>query len=401
MSFIQKSYDWIVEKFNPAQSTIANGGGGGKTTSESTVDYRKAFDTIESVNRGVSMIVNAASSLDYDVKSKISEGVVSNVREKALHKALNFKPNPYQSAIDFRKNIFTDLVIEGNAFCYFDGTFIYHLPANQVEILTDEKTFIKGYKYNGTVTFGPNEVFSFKDIAGDSIYRGSSRLKAAKKSIAAITSMTQFQQDFFDNGAVFGLILTTDNTLSQVAKDKTINHWVQRYSPKAGGRRPLILDSGLKPHSVAQTTFKDMDFDIAIKTHGEKILQALGVPPILLAGGNNANITPNLRLFYLETVLPIVRSYTSALERFFGYDVDAIISNVSALQPELKDIAAYHTSLVNGGILTPNEARIELRYEKDADPESDKLRVPANIAGSAADPSQGGKPPKDSNSKEL
>ena len=401
MNFIQKSYNWVVEKLNPAQSTIANGGGGGKTDSESIIDYRRAFDTIESVNRGVSMIVNAASSLDYDVKSKISDGVVSNIREKSLIKLLNFKPNPFQSAVDFRKNIFTDLVLEGNAFCYFDGAFVYHLPANQVEILTDEKTFIKGYRYSGTVDFTPNEVFSFKDIASDSIYRGTSRLKAAKKSIAAITSMTQFQQDFFDNGAVFGLILTTDNTLSQVAKEKTIAHWIQRYSPKAGGRRPLILDSGLKPHSVAQTTFKDMDFDTAIKTHGEKILQALGVPPILLAGGNNANISPNLRLFYLETVLPIVRAYTSTLERFFGYDVDAVISNVSALQPELKDIAAYYTSLVNGGILTPNEARIELRYEKDTDPKSDELRVPANIAGSAADPSQGGKPPKDSNSKEY
>jgi phage portal protein BeeE len=133
-----------------------------------------------------------------------------------------------------------------------------------------------------------------------------------------------------------------------------------------------------------------MDFDAAIRTHSDRVLSALGVPPILLSGGNNANISPNLRLFYLETVLPIVRRYTSAIERFFGYDVDAVTSNVSALQPELKDIASYHATLVNGGIISPNEARVELRYPPNTG--HDDLRIPANIAGSASNPSVGGRP---------
>ena len=202
--------------------------------------------------------------------------------------------------------------------------------------------------------------------------------------------MEQFQDSFFENGAVFGMVLTTENTLSTIAKERTIQYWQQKYNPKIGGRRPVILDSGLKPQKITDTSFKEMDFDQSIKTHQEKILQALGVPPLLLMGGNNANISPNLRLFYLETVMPIVRSWVSAVERYFGYDVEAITSTVSALQPELKDIAAYHATLVNGGIITPNEARTELRYPKlDG---QDTIRIPANIAGSAADPSQGGRP---------
>jgi phage portal protein BeeE len=119
-------------------------------------------------------------------------------------------------------------------------------------------------------------------------------------------------------------------------------------------------------------------------------LKSLGVPPILLEGGNNANIAPNLRLFYLETVIPIVNKLVSGLERFFGYDIQAVTASVSALQPELKDIASYYTTLVNGGVLTPNEARIELRYEEK--PGNNDLRIPANIAGSASNPSEGGRP---------
>lgn len=391
MNWFTKQLGAIREKLNPAQTRIAQGAGT-QIGTDAPIAYQRAFAKVESVNRGVSMIVNACASLDYDVKDKLDDGAWPGMRQKSLIKLLNTRPNPYQSAQEFRKNLFTDFVLEGNAFIYFDGAFMYHLPAIQVEILTDEKTFIKGYRYNGTVDFKESEVFSFKDVSSDSIYRGSSRLESAQRSITTLYSMQQFQESFFDNGAVFGMILTTENTLSQVAKEKTINYWTQKYNPKLGGKRPVILDSGLKPHNITETNFKDMDFDQSIKTHNEKIMQALGVPPILLAGGNNANISPNLRLFYLETVLPIVRGFISAVERYFGYDVEVITTTVSALQPELKDIASYHSTLVNSGVITPNEARKELRYE--AKPGNDELRIPANIAGSASNPSQGGKPPQ-------
>lgn len=381
--------DWIREKLNPAQERIYTNEGT-QVGTEAKITYAQAFKKLESVNRSVNMLTSACSSLDYDIKDKLHEGVAVGVRQKSLNTLLNFRPNPYQSAQDFRQALFTDFILEGNAFVHFDGVFMYHLPAADVEILTDSKTFIRGYRFNGTVDFKESEVFYFRDINSDSIYRGSSRLEAAQKSISTLYSMQQFQEQFFDNGAVFGLVLTSENTLSQVAKEKTIQYWLQKYSTKQGGKRPVILDSGLKPAQVSNQNFKDMDFDLSIKTHSERIMQAIGVPPILLQGGNNANISPNLRLFYLETVMPINRRFISAVERYFGYDIEAITSSVSALQPELKDIAAYHSTLVNAGIITANEAREELRYDKMTG--HDEIRIPANIAGSAADPSQGGKP---------
>lgn len=389
MNWITKGADWIREKFNPAQQRIAQSEGS-RIGTTAKIGYQQAFQKLDAVNRAVNMVVSACSSLDYDVKDKVHDGIVAGIRQKQLNTLLNFRPNPYQSAQEFRMAIFQDLVLEGNVFIHFDGVFMYHLPAINVQIMPDTKTFIKGYLYNGLVEFQENEVFHFKDINSKSIYRGSSRLEAADQSINLLYDMKEFQSQFFDNGAVFGLVLTSDNTLSQVAKEKTIQYWLQRYNAKSGGKKPVILDSGLKPHAVSSTSFKDMDFDQSIKTHASMIMQVIGVPPILLEGGNNANINPNLRLFYLETVMPIVRRFTSALERYYGYDIEAITSSVSALQPELKDIAAYHSTLVNAGIITANEARQELRYPAIAG--NDDLRIPANIAGSAANPAQGGRP---------
>ena len=388
--------DWVVEKLNPAQARIAQSAGT-QIASESKITYQQAFQKLESVNRSVSMLVNAAASLDYDVKDKIAEGVVTGIRQKSLNTLLNFRPNPYQSTQEFRQAIFTDLILEGNVFIHFDGVFMYHLPAASVEILTDTKTFIRGYRYNGMVDFKEPEVFHFRDMNSHSIYRGASRLESAQKSIGTLYAMQSFQENFFENGAIPGFALGTENTLSQISKDKTVANWVAKYNPKNGARKPIIIDSGLKPLQLFNTSFKEMDFEASIASINVRILETLGVPPVLLDGGNQANISPNLRLFYLETVVPIVRKYVSAMEYLCGYDIEAITSNVSALQPDLKDIAAYQVGLVNGGITTADEAREELRYEPMNKDGSNELRVPANIAGSATQPNIGGAPKKPAN----
>jgi len=160
----------------------------------------------------------------------------------------------------------------------------------------------------------------------------------------------------------------------------------------------LILDGGLEIDNLNEINFKDLDFQPSIAANEKIILSALGIPPLLLDSGNNANIRPNLRLYYLETVLPIVRKINYAFERYFGFDLQEDVSRVPALQPELRDQAAYYQSLVNTGIITPNEAREAMRMERlDG---LDEVRIPANIAGSSANPSEGGRPSEDDTSEE-
>ena len=95
----------------------------------------------------------------------------------------------------------------------------------------------------------------------------------------------------------------------------------------------------------------------------------------------------------LETILPIVRKIGYALERYFGFEIKENVTDIPALQPELRDQAAYYATLVNTGIFSANEAREALG--KEPVPGFDEPRVPANIAGSAANPEEGGRPPEE------
>ena len=378
----------LVQKLNPVQPQIAAAQGSqGQLTS--SVPYERAYERLEVVNRGVNMVVDAASQISIDVGDKEAFPGVATIRHKKLVSLLNRNPNPYQTADAFRRNIFLDLIMDGNAFMYFDGAFLFHLPAENVTIHPDKKTFVNGYDYSGK-RFKPSEIIHIQDNATDSIYRGKSRLRSARDSINLLYSMKDFQSNFFKNGAVPGLVLKSPNTLSVKVKERLINSWSQKYNPKNGGRRPLVLDGGLEIDSVSNVDFKKLDFEDSVTNLENTILKVIGVPPILMNGGNNANIRPNQKLMYQETVLPLVRKLIGGLERYFGYDLAAALEELSPLQPELDDKAKYYSTLVNGGILTPNEARDALRLDKLEG--HDDIRIPANIAGSAGNPSEGGRP---------
>ena len=61
----------------------------------------------------------------------------------------------------------------------------------------------------------------------------------------------------------------------------------------------------------------------------------------------------------------------------------------------MRDQSQYYTALVNGGIISPNEARENLGF--DPIEGQDDIRTPANIAGSAANPDEGGSPEEGEN----
>ena len=387
------------EKLNPAQPLIARDEGLTLGTTENFTHYANAYEQLEIVNRAVNMIVDDSSEIPVDVGDKLAlEPIYKNIRKSRVNLLLNQEPNPFQDVSTFKRNLIIDLLIDGNIFIYFDGVHLYQLPARNVEIDTDEKTYINGYIYQGKVQYNPQEVIHIKENSFKSMYRGVPRLKPAWRTMKVLGSMRNFQDNFFKNGAVPGLVIKSPNTLSEKIKERMLAAWRARYNPEAGGRRPLILDGGLELDTLSNTSFKELDFADSIKANENIILQALGVPPILLDSGNNANIRPNHRMYYLETILPIVRKINFAFERYFGFDLQENTSNIPAMQPELRDQAGYYSSLVNGGVMTPNEARVQMRL--DPLDGLDEIRVPANIAGSASNPSEGGRPEEDDSEDE-
>jgi HK97 family phage portal protein len=387
---------WLVEKLNPAQRYIAieEPEASSREPERSYIYY---YENLEIVNRAVNMIVDDAAEINFSiVPEKVGFPARPGVKRKTLDTLLNYQPNPYQDIHSFRRNLLMDMMLDGNMFIYFDGAHLYHLPATKMIVHADEATYVERYEFDGRIDYTPDEIIHVKDNNSQSIYRGISRLRPAVRTMKLMKSMRDFQDNFFNNGAVPGLVIKSPDTLSPRIKDRMKEDWKQQYRPQSGGRNPMILDGGMEIDSISNVNFKELDFGPSIDSNEKIILKALGVPPVLVDSGNNANIRPNHRIYYLETIIPIVKKLNSAYQAFFGFEIYEDVAGIPALQPELRDEATYYATLVNGGIITPDEARYGMGKDPLPDGSGATIRIPQNIAGSAVNPSLGGRPPEES-----
>ena len=397
---------WAADrlKLNPAQPSIASLEP--YASPETIVDFEQAYREIEVVHRSVEMIINACIEIPL-----IVEG---NSPAKKVNRILNIKPNPFEDRVRLMRRAFLDFILDGNAFFYYDGQDLYVLPANDVEVVPDERTFVSHYNYlvsnqqssdifgfnrgaqskkAQAIQFQPEEIIHVMAENDTSIFRGTSKLKPLLKLMELYHYMLKFQRQFFKNNAVPGFVLTTDSILSQRVKQRLLEAWRSTYTTIFdGARNPAILDGGLKIDEFSTKSFEQLDFENSIERIQQDMAKALGVPYVLLKSGNNANIDANQKLFYLHTVVPMLTQFCSAFAHFFnnGVTVRPDRLKVPALQPDNRTQAIYYSTLVNTGIITPNEAREGLRFPKLEN--NDTIRIPQNITGSATDPTQGGRP---------
>lgn len=396
-------FSWIREKLNPAQPHIHRGEP--IASPSNNMHYRAAYNEIEIVHRAVDMIVSGCVEVPFDVSG--GYGPI-----KKLDNLLNRRPNPFEDRVKLFRRAYFDFILDGNAFFYYDGSHLYVLPANDVEIVTDPKTFVKGYTYlvgtsspfgltgrsskQETVHFSPDEIIHIKEDNDDSIFRGKSRLNSLDNILNLYNALLKFQRQFFKNNAVPGIVLTSEAALSSKMKERTLNQWRANYNTIfEGARSPAILDGGLKIDKFSEVNFQQLDFENSIERLEQDMAKALGVPYVLMKSGNNANIAANQVLFYEHTVLPILNMFASAFIQYFNsISVTPDKTVITALQPDLKTQSQYFVSLTNAGIITADEARIKLGFEPLNTEDTSKIRVPQNIAGSAVNPDKGGRPPE-------
>jgi HK97 family phage portal protein len=425
--------DWVSNtyyKFNPAQPAISRNEPVARP--ESIITWVTAYDEIDIVQRCVGIIINACVKLPFDVTHSSSTESERGPL-KTVNNLLNKRPNPFEDQTRLFRRAYLDFMLDGNAFFYYDkdSRHLHVLPANDVEVHTDPVTFVSKYVYTiggttgkeddsvayipfgsdftsptrgqarnvkeaplETIEFAPDEIIHIKDDSSSSMFRGTSRLKSLNELLKLYDALRDFQTQFFENNAVPGLVLKTEAALSEKVKDRLLASWRKNYTSVFSGiRSPAILDNGLEIDKFSDINFEKLDFENSVKRLQKDIAKALGVPYVLLESEGSTNLDAAQVVFFELTILPIVEQFSSAFE-FYWLNLDIIpeIKDVKALQPDLRTQSQLIASMVNGGVMTPNEGREKMGMEPSKEKDMDKIRVPENITGSATDPGQGGRP---------
>ena len=111
------------------------------------------------------MIVDDAAEIPATISTQGAfRGVVTGVKRGKVEELLNRTPNPFQDVSSFRRNLFTDYILDGNIFIYYDGVHLYHLPARKMTIHASAKTYVDYYSFDGNEQkFSVNEIIHIKE----------------------------------------------------------------------------------------------------------------------------------------------------------------------------------------------------------------------------------------------
>lgn len=395
--------NWF-KKSNPAQAVLHDTEAQSTSSTPNKIIPAEAFSKDPIVNRVVNLLVDCSAEVDYDVKKPLPFTAIAKITQRQLTSLLNIRPNPYMNVSDLRRLLLLDYWMSGRAFLYWDGAGIYHLPEALMEVRAAESGgYIQDFLFDGSRAYTTSEIIYIKDnsykYSGASQISGGSRFLAARNAIIRKDALDIFRENYLANGTVLGMILETEQVLNKNFKNRILEDIKLNYNTKSGkfAGSAFILDGGLKAKTTNQASINDLKLDEERETYNNDICTAFGVPPILLNSGNNSNVKPNLELLFYLTILPNLRKFESAFEHFFGYDLKLDTSQVAALFPDLDKQAARITALVNNGIITGDEGRIELRMEPTNDPQMTTIRIPANVSGSATGVAgqEGGAPTND------
>ncbi len=347
---------------------------------ETTVSksFSSTYDAISTLSRCIDLIINTAASIEFIVVE--DTGILNQRTSFSRFEKLLQHPDPNTSELQFRKLIYRDLMFQGNAFPYNLGNELQLL--SNVEYSEDDKPRL------GSKPLESERLIHIRLLNEKGYQYGKSYLTRIEDEITLIARMLKFQENYFNNNGFPGVVLETDHPLSKKSKERLAEEFMNMFAiMKGNSGKPFVLDNSLKMKDV-QKNFKDLQFIESINHLSENIINGLGVPEVLVKGGNNANIMPNVKVFVYLTVAAFVDIVAAELTRhlhtfYSGTKKLKIIGDYDNL-PILKDdfikVSNSVKTLYTTGIINKNEARERLGYVKTED--GDEFLTPQNITGS-------------------
>jgi HK97 family phage portal protein len=311
------------------------------------------------------------------------------------------KVNPYQNGFDATvlRVLYGELT--GNAYIHpvIDQRLgvpvqLWNMPSQFVEVVPGQQgeDFIKEYRYGATEeqkrenTYAPDEVIHFKRPNPADMYYGIGKVEAAWGAIMANEAIHEMDVAFFANKARPDYLLVVkspahDDELErlEVSIDEKL-----RGSKRTGRFLTTTADIDLKPLSFPTKDLAGRDQIV------EEIAAVFGVPVSMLKANdpNLASATVGFASWKQTTILPLLRMDEETLNQnllpLFNIEEDAFLAYDNPVSEDERFAFEKLRSMVAGGIMTANEARMREGLEPVEDPMADALLVNGQPLGGPA-----------------
>ena len=324
------------------------------------------------------MLIARAISQCYPTHIKTKNGEYKKITTSAAHRVLK-TPNSYQESPSFLLNLIATALFEGEAFCLVtrndrnEVSSLNLLPPNTCSPLVDDTTKSIFYSVGSSplAEGGTDYVVPARDVMHLRFHTprhpliGESPIKAAALAININVALNKSQSAFFNQmsrpSGVISYEGTPDRPFLDAKQMESLKQaWANASQAMNQGKVP-ILGANMKFQPMGVTS-QDAQLVEAQNMSIADIGRVFGVPSPLI--NDLANATLNNSESLMRSFLSMsLGSYIEHIERQFdrlfnlGNDEKIELNTAALLRTDFNGRIDGLSKAVQGGVMTPNEAR--------------------------------------------
>lgn len=347
--------------------------------------YREGMSKITWVNRCIDAIAGNQARLPIILrKDNSNKGEIVVGREASrstLLELLNVKANVGENSFIFRYRLSAQLLL-GTRGAFIekirgrDGGIIALnlLPPQSTAPIPHPKTFVSGYEvampYGEKVKLKPEDVCWIRRPHPLDPYLSLTPLEASGVAIEIENLAKLYNRNYLLNDGRPGGLLVVRGEIDEDDKEELKSRFRGNLS-KAGHTTVIAADDGVDFVDTSASP-RDAAYIQMRQVTKEEILAAFGVPESVIgnaAGRTFSNAAEEIRVFWMETMLPHLEPIARALDELDEkYYLDFDTSEVPILQLYKQERDRYLLTEFQAGLISGNEYRIgSSRKEVESD----------------------------------
>lgn len=335
-----------------------------KNPNEIIINTNNVLKTSDVTFSCINYIASTIAKMPLNLYEKTDQGKVKV--DNDLIYLLKNRPNKYTTSVDFIQTLIANMLIYGNGFakiCTRNGKI------HELKILDPQSTELKktanGWCITTTIdnkleTLNYEQVIHLRDLSLDGV-NGISRIEAIKGKISNRANADNKLNKYMSNGLGVKGVITgdIDDNKAKIKLKEGFNKVLQSCQDNIA-----VLTNGMTYQDIKNSSLADDEFINNLKLTKADICAIFNINPALLGDSEqatNSNLE-SLKIDFIQSLTPIINkielefkykllSREDRLNHSFKFNMS------SAMRATDLDRATYLIKMVQGGLLTRNEAR--------------------------------------------
>lgn len=330
--------------------------------------------SLSTVYRCVTVISESVAMLPVNLYEVSGEAMRKlTALDHPLTRVLNYAPDSRMTRYTFLQAIVRSMLLRGNAFAHIKrqggNVELVFIHPDKVEIVrkkADNKIPYLTYKVEGfDRQLDASEVLHFINLSDDGL-EGESVLTHARRSLSIAGNAETQAENYYNGDGMPSGILSIASRMTPEQKEANYKTWRERMTNNPGG--VMILEGTTQSYTPINISAADRQLLEVRAFSVQDICRFFGCSPVKafdLSHSSYSTVEALQLEFLTDTLQPMLTNIEMELHRKLFYGADAAKYAVKfdtgeLLRADKSSQAQYYSQLVQLGLMTPNEARIEL-----------------------------------------